>query len=110
MRNPLFKRREFLLLAGTATCVGAADKDFWNSRPPSEWDTGEIYSLMNSSPWAKTVRWWGPPSPLENGLAKSGKVGGLPQKGPKTVITWESAPPVRDAMKLHRRRYTRTST
>ena len=44
MGNPRFSRREFLLLAGAAAWVEAADKDFWNSKPPSEWDTGEIYS------------------------------------------------------------------
>jgi hypothetical protein len=98
MRNPLFSRRGFLLLAGTAAGVEAADKDFWNSKPPSEWDAGEIYSLMNSSPWAKTVSWQGPPARQENGVAR-GKVGGMPLVGPKAVITWVSAPPVRDAMK-----------
>jgi hypothetical protein len=99
MRSPFFSRREILLLAGTAACAGAADKDFWNSKPPSEWDAGEIYSLMNSSPWAKTVSWQGPPTPTHNGLARSGKIGGLPEVGPKAVVPWESAPPVRDAMK-----------
>jgi hypothetical protein len=98
MRNLLFGRRDFLLLAGTAACVEAADKDFWNSKPPSEWDTGEIYSLMNSSPWAKTVKWWGPKTPSETtGRAQLGR---MPLEVPKAVITWESAPPVRDAMKI----------
>jgi len=92
--------RGSLLLAGTAACVEAADKDFWNSKPPSEWETGEIYSLMNSSPWAKTVSWQGPPTPKESGIGRGiALVGGMPLVGPKAVITWESAPPVRDAVK-----------
>jgi hypothetical protein len=102
MHSPLFNRREFLLLAGTAACAEADDKDFWNSKPPSQWDVGEIYRLMNSSPWAKTVSWYGPPTPLEEGVnmgKASSRIGGLPRIGPKAVITWESASPVRDAMK-----------
>jgi hypothetical protein len=98
MRNPPFSRREFFLLAGTAACVKAVEKDFWNSKPPSQWDRGEIYTLMNSSPWAKTVSWQGPRTSKEHGL-RGGQVGGMPEFGPKAVITWESAPPVRDAMK-----------
>jgi hypothetical protein len=99
VRSLLFSRRKLLLMAGTAACANSADKDFWNSKPPSEWDMGEIYSLMNTSPWAKTVSWWGPKTPLENGLGRGAKIGGMPLEGPKAVITWESAPPVRDAMK-----------
>jgi len=53
---------------------------------------------MNSSPWAKTVSWRGPPTPKDGGI-RGGQVGDVPLLGPKAVITWESAPPVRDAMK-----------
>ena len=53
---------------------------------------------MNSSPWAKTVRWWGPQTELEDGVV-SKSIGKMPLQGPKAVITWESAQPIRDAMK-----------
>jgi hypothetical protein len=98
MRSSLFSRRKLLLLAGTAAYIKAAEKDFWNTKPPSEWDTGEIYTLMNNSPWARTARWWGPKTRQENGIVR-GQVGGMPLVGPKAVITWESARPLRDAMK-----------
>jgi hypothetical protein len=98
MRNSLFTRRQLLLLAGTAACATAADNDFWNLKPASEWDTGEIYRLMNNSPWAKTVSWWGPKTLSHQGI-RGGQLGEMPREGPKAVITWESPAPVRDAMK-----------
>jgi hypothetical protein len=35
MHSSLFSRRKLLLLAGTAAYIEAADKDFWNTKPPS---------------------------------------------------------------------------
>jgi hypothetical protein len=97
MRSPLLTRRQLLLLAGTAACVEAADKDFWNSKPPSEWEIGEIYTLMNNSPWAKTVSWQGPLTLSEH--SRGVQEGNMRLVGPKAVVTWESAPPIRDALK-----------
>jgi hypothetical protein len=83
---PILSRRQLLLLAGSAVRLGASRDDFWNTKPPSEWDAGEIYRLMNRSPWASTVdvkRL----TPGETLMAKA-------------VVTWESALPICDALKI----------
>jgi hypothetical protein len=98
MGHRLFSRRDLLLLTGTLACLDASDTEFWNSKPPSAWDVGEIYRLMNGSPWAKTVQWYGPAAPLENGGGRL-ELGGMALIGPKAVVTWESAAPLRDALK-----------
>lgn len=101
MRKSLLSRRELVLLAGTAAYIKADDRDFWNSKPPSLWDLGETYTLTNNSPWARTTRWWGPKTPRHGSIfgKGGGELGGMPMEGPKAVITWESAPPIRDAMR-----------
>jgi len=99
--DPRFlSRREFFLLAGTTSAVRAAENDFWNSKPPSQWTVGDIYRLMNHSPWAKRVQAWRPD--ITNSQLKD-RVGVFPPTGyvfgPTGVVTWESAPPIRDAFK-----------
>jgi hypothetical protein len=95
-------RRQFLLLAGSALRLGASRDDFWNTKPPSEWDAGEMYRLMNRSPWANAVQAfipgeeWESMNPRTHGVTKQGAP---PEYGSKGVVTWESAQPIRDAMK-----------
>jgi hypothetical protein len=105
MRPPsLLSRRQFVLLAGSAARLGASRDDFWNTKPPSEWGAGEIYGLMNRSPWAHAVQAVvpGEASILINdfpGGHGSPKHRPPPELGSKGVVTWESAQPIRDAMK-----------
>jgi hypothetical protein len=80
---PILSRRQLLLLAGSAASLGASRDDFWNTKPPSEWDAGEIYRLMNRSPWASHVDLLRP-----NGREL------------KAVVTWESALPICEALKI----------
>ena len=84
-----FSRRQLFLLSGFLTRVVAFGDDFWNSKAPSEWGPGDIYQLMNHSPWANPVRW---DLPIEALLV------GIPGR-PRGVVTWESAQPIRDALK-----------
>jgi hypothetical protein len=85
--NSLVNRRRILILAAAAVRVRASGKDFWNSKPASQWNAGEIYQLLNHSPWANHADWWHSPEPK------------TPPANVKTVVTWESAQPVRDALK-----------
>ena len=69
-----------------AAPLAASGDDFWNRKPPSRWAPGEIYRLLNRSPWACAVEWYIPGQPEM--LTRS-----------KAVVTWESAQPVRAARK-----------
>jgi hypothetical protein len=81
-----FTRRQLLLLAGAAARTAAAAEDFWNIKPPVEWNAGDIYQLLNHSPWAGPAEWWRPNL--------------HPQVTVKAVVTWESARPICDARKV----------
>jgi hypothetical protein len=35
--------------------VWAADKDFWDTKPYSEWNEREVEKLLKNSPWSRTV-------------------------------------------------------
>jgi hypothetical protein len=88
----ILNRRQLFLLGAAAARLAAAEDDFWNTKPSAEWNAGDIYRLMNHSPWAKPVQWWHPfPTPIEPPIRS--------QLGPKGVVTWESAQPIRDAQK-----------
>src|SRR5580704_773385 len=86
-----FSRREFVLLAGAASRLTAGGGGFWNNKPPAQWSTGEIYQLLNQSPWARPVTAWQTTDPPRRAR--------IPQP-PQGVVTWESAQPVRDALKV----------
>jgi len=90
-----FSRREFVLLAGAASRLTAAGGGFWNNKPPAQWSTGEIYQLVNQSPWARPVT--ARREAQTTGL--SPRRAWIPQP-PQGVVTWESAQPVRDAFKV----------
>jgi hypothetical protein len=85
--RPTLTRRQILLATAGATHIGAAEEGFWNTKPPAQWTAGDIYQLMNRSPWATSVQAWG--------WDESGQQ----TQGPECVVTWESASPVRDALK-----------
>jgi hypothetical protein len=93
---PVFSRRQLFVLAGAAARMEAAEDDFWNSKPPAEWSAGDKYRLANHSPWANPVEGRHPNTSLR--LPRS-QGGGVTEPGPKGVVTWESAQPIRDALK-----------
>jgi len=88
-------------------------KEFWNDKKPSEWTAGEIELLLNKSPWAKdaTISYYGGQNgPLSTTLpgersraprnASSGtSPSAMSPAAWKAVIRWESALPIRLALK-----------
>jgi len=94
-RHPLsVTRRQLLWCAPGLAWASAAGDAFWNTKPPAQWTAGEMYQLMNHSPWAVAVksRDHSGPSVLEQSMPSD-------RWGPKCVVTWESAEPVRRARK-----------
>ena len=92
------------------------DKEFWNQKKPSEWTPSEIRQMLTQSPWAKAASVYnntGASGPLGSsrqgggGRRGGGQGGGTPTNatppgGPnnwKTIVRWESAVPVREALK-----------
>lgn len=93
-------RRQLFLLAATAARLTASERDFWNSKPAAEWSAGDIYQLANHSPWANPVQAWSRSVPSRGGAMADGIPWPLPTEwGPKGVVTWESAKPLREAFK-----------
>ena len=116
-------RRTALLIGLTGGFVPAfASREFWNEKKPSEWTGEEIDLLLNKSPWAKeaAVSYYGgqngplsstlpgtrsksvEPQRIERHFAQCGVTGGV--EG--LIVRWESALPVREALKSPRRHPT----
>jgi hypothetical protein len=99
-----------------------ASKEFWNEKKPSDWTDAEIHQLLNQSPWAKegsindTSRRGslGPTAAAGGGggaggggrhtaRSTSGTRTDAPSSGPqlawKATVRWESALPVREALR-----------
>ena len=92
-------RRQLFLLAGAAARLQASGPDFWNSKPATEWDAGDIYRLANHSPWANPVQSWANDNRRFMRGAQGGAAASPAEWGPKGVVTWESARPLREALK-----------
>jgi hypothetical protein len=101
-----FSRRVWLSLAsaGTLSIARAYAREFWDSKDPGEWNSDEIARLLTKSPWAKattaqrtqTVRPAVPRMPGTRRLPAERNV--TTYKG---TVVWESAPPVRAALKTN---------
>jgi hypothetical protein len=105
-------RRQILNLAGAGLASGfrlsAAGADFWNRKDPAEWSSEEIEKLMTRSPWAREVRaessnvrslsniGMGSPHGVRNKSGKASQIMIAPYRG---TVLWESARPIRDALK-----------
>jgi len=93
-----------------------ATPEFWNTKPASGWTPEEIDELITRSPWAKAaqVNFTGgiggafAPRTTRGGV-RGGRVGTVPGGGPEigdikrdftAVVRWDSALPIRDALKL----------
>jgi hypothetical protein len=103
-------RRNFLLLGSVGlTRLYASSSDFWNKKDPADWTGAEKDQLTNKSPWAKEItvspygsmgRAIGMPYPgYPPGYPGAGGPRGPAGQSYKGVIRWESARPVRDALK-----------
>lgn len=110
-------RRTALLIGlaqGFAPPRAYGSKEFWNEKKPSEWTGEEIEQLLNKSPWAKEAAvsyYGGQNGPLANTLpgehsrrANNASSGTSPSaQSPadwKAIVRWESAQPVREALKI----------
>jgi hypothetical protein len=90
-----------------------APKEFWNEKNPADWTLDEIDLLLNKSPWAKEAQvsyYGGQNGPLSNSLpgshsrsprnASSGSSpSAMSPAAWKAIIRWESALPIREAVK-----------
>ena len=108
-------RRTFVTGLGFAAAAHSWAKDFWNDKKPSDWTEGEIQQMLTRSPWAKDASIFD--SATHKGVSSAPYAGGiygsspyespdgksLPRvpglKGWGATVRWESALPVRDAMK-----------
>jgi hypothetical protein len=102
----------------------AGNKDFWESKDPADWSAEEIAKLLTKSPWAKSVsaeRTKTQRDPMATSSAGAGMPGARPPKNSGTgsarmpggtasstvkttteykgTVLWESAVPVRAALK-----------
>lgn len=91
--------------------------EFWNHKDPADWTPDEVKQVLTQSPWAKGASVYnntGASGPLGSsrsgggGRRRGGGVGGVtstnpgPPGGPnnwKSIVRWESALPVREALK-----------
>ena len=108
-------RRAFVTGLGFAAAAYGGAKDFWNDKKPSDWTEDEIQQMLTKSPWAKDASVFD--SATHKGVSSAPYAGGaygrrryespdgksLPTvsgiKGWGATVRWESALPVRDAMK-----------
>ena len=51
----MHRRAILVLVFMSAVLVWAADKDFWDTKPYSEWNDKEVEKLLKNSPWSRTV-------------------------------------------------------
>ena len=114
----MMTRRSAVLIGlrlGGAAAASAWAKDFWNEKKPSEWTEGEIQQMLTKSPWAKDASIFD--SAAHKGFSTAPRTGGLNRRGGrsatagnplpsggnsnawKATVRWESALPVRDALK-----------
>lgn len=99
------------LASGYALRSWAFAKEFWNDKQPEQWTPEEIGLLLNKSPWAREAiisYYGGQNGPLANSLPgqrnRRSNTGTAPSASApadwKAVIRWQSALPIREAMKI----------
>jgi hypothetical protein len=49
------RRVSLIVVLLSSVLVWAADKDFWDTKPYSEWNDKEVEKLLKNSPWSRTV-------------------------------------------------------
>ena len=108
----ILTRRNWIALAGAGVAswsrvYGFPAKEFWETKEPAEWNADEIAKLLTKSPWAKVTS--GERPRARRGTAGMGgprtRIPGTGRPPARTVTTyqatvvWESAAPVRAALK-----------
>ena len=113
-------RREILMLPFAAVPVLAAPaNEFWNERKPEDWTKDEVQEMLTKSPWAKEAAvsvFGGAGGSLLNRNGAMNRSGTMTNSGRqptnakqpdadsdlryKAFVRWESARPVREALKL----------
>jgi hypothetical protein len=113
-------------LASWSRAYGFAGKEFWDAKDPAEWNSDDIAKLLSKSPWAKAITAervktqkntsldptanpnnipGARPSRNNGGMGRMPGTGSNRQPSSKIVTTykgtvvWESAAPVRAALK-----------
>ena len=115
MINQPTSRRAFVTGLGFAAAAYGWAKDFWTDKKPSDWTEDEVQQMLTKSPWAKDASIFD--SAAHKGVSSAPRAGGaygrrrydspdgksLPTvaglQGWRATVRWESALPVRDAMK-----------
>jgi hypothetical protein len=101
------------LAGGFKNAWASPPKEFWNEKKPSDWTAEEIDLLLNKSPWAKEAAvsyYGGQNGPLSNSVpgSRSRSSGNASSHSSpsavspadwKAIIRWESALPLREALK-----------
>jgi len=95
-----------LLLLGFSVLLWAGDKDFWKSKPYTEWTEKEVEKMLTDSPWVK--KWYYDPSryampqmPDSENLMREGQreaSTGLPTQPFTLLIAWSTARPWKTAI------------
>jgi hypothetical protein len=49
------RRVSLIVVLLSSVLVWAADKDFWDTKPYSEWNEKEVEKLLKNSPWSRSV-------------------------------------------------------
>jgi hypothetical protein len=79
----ILTRRNLIMLAGAGVAswgrLDATVMDFWNKKPPADWDSEEIERLLHKSPWARAVTAQYAPGEAPRGQYPQG--GGYPGGG-----------------------------
>ena len=106
-------RRGFLYLAPILSINAASSKHFWEAEPATSWTADQIQELLTKSPWAKEVLvqyreamdssrpQMNPTSPGrgEAAVGECGIVNCVNVMPGKAFVTWESAAPIREALR-----------
>jgi hypothetical protein len=109
------RRSAVLISCGLGASASAWARDFWSEKKPADWAEDEIQQMLTKSPWAKDASIFD--SAAHKGSPSAPRVGGLTRRGArpgtvgnpeptvgnwnswKATVRWESALPVRDALK-----------
>jgi hypothetical protein len=116
----MMTRRSAVLVGlglGGAVAARAWAKDFWSEKKPEDWTEDEVQQMLTKSPWAKDASIFD--SAAHKGLSSAPRAGGISRRGGtpsgggtplpsptggssgswRATVRWESALPVRDALK-----------
>lgn len=119
--NAMTRRDLFLLPFAALPVLASSSNEFWNAKKPEDWTPDEIREMLTQSPWAKEASvsvFGGSGGSLINrngAMNRSGTMTGVGRQRPnanqttqsgdapdlryKAIVRWESALPIRLALK-----------